>query len=241
MISTPSPKQSDSSVGKNATFFRDNLEEYSSHIEALDTYRNIREFTNEALLGIDRLLDIGNGGTFDYDVGLVRELVALDLFLEELPDGAFPSNVRPRNGSALAVPEPAESFDGVILSMLIHHLVGKNIEESIANVRVAIAEAFRVLKPGGKLIIIESCIPAWFYTFEKALFPLASKVIEHLLDHPLTLQYPPAMILNILKKHATEVECNAIPVGKWVLQYGFKFPTALTPVTPYRFVVQKRP
>ena len=40
----------------------------------------------------------------------------------------------------------------------------------VANVRRAIAEAERVLEPGGRLIVAESCVPAWFYPVERALF-----------------------------------------------------------------------
>ncbi|HZL66869.1 MAG TPA: class I SAM-dependent methyltransferase [Candidatus Limnocylindrales bacterium] len=154
----PISKQTDASIGKNVSFFRDNLEGYRANIEVLDTYRNIRASANEALCGVGRLLDVGNGGTFDYDVRLVGELVAVDLFLEELTSRSFPENVRLKNGSALNLPEPDESFDAVILSMLIHHLVGKTVDECKTNVSRAIAEAFRVLKPGGKLIILESCV-----------------------------------------------------------------------------------
>lgn len=237
----PAPTgQTKTSIQKNTAFFRDNVIGYSNHVNGLDTYRNIRAFTNEALRGIDRLLDIGNGGTFDYDVGVVRELVAVDLFLEDLPASHFPPNVVPKNGTALNLHEPDASFDGVIMSMLIHHLVGKTLSESKDNISRAVAEAFRVLKPGGRFVLIESCVPAWFYTFEKLVFPLASRLIGLLLEHPPTLQYPPAIISNLLKNHTPMVEVDAIPKGRWILQYGFKFPTALTPAAPYRFVAYKR-
>jgi SAM-dependent methyltransferase len=235
----PQTRQSDSSLTTNASFFKDHLDTYSTHVRMLDTYQNIRQFTDEALLGIGRLLDIGNGGTFDYDVSLVRELVAVDLFLEDVPLTAFPPGVLPKNGSALDLPEPNASFDGVIMSMLIHHLVGNSVVDSIANMSRAISEAFRVLKPGGRLVIVESCVPPWFYSFEKVVFPVAAKLIGLCLEHPATLQFPATLILETLKKHTASVEMTSIPKGRWVIQYGFKFPAALTPVLPYRFVAHK--
>src|SRR5271170_7183457 len=125
MTSPPQPKQSDRSVAKNTSFFRDQLDSYKSKVNTLDTYRNIRAAINAELSGIRRLLDVGNGGTFDYDVSLVRELDAVDLFLEDLPPGSFPPNVTPRNGSALHLPFTDAAFDGVIMVMLIHNLTGR--------------------------------------------------------------------------------------------------------------------
>lgn len=235
----PSTEQSKSSVEKNISFFKENLNAYGGHVEALDTYRYIREYTNHALAGVDRLLDIGNGGVFDYDVQTVRELVAVDLFLEDLPEAALPSHVQVKNGSALDLPESDCSFDGVLMCMLIHHLIGKTLAECRSNVSRAIAEAFRVLKPGGKLVVVESCVPAWFYAFERVVFPLASKVIEATIQHPATLQFPAPYIATMLKEHTKDVVVTPIPLGRWVLQYGFKYPSALTPVRPYRFVATR--
>jgi SAM-dependent methyltransferase len=234
-----STQQSESSVQKNISFFKENLAAYSGHVETLDTYKNIRGFTNQALTGIDRLLDIGNGGTFDYDVHLVRELVAVDLFLMDLPQAAFPSHVQLKNGSALDLPEPDGSFDGVLMSMLIHHLIGKTLAECRSNVSRAIGEALRVLKPGGRLVIVESCVPSWFYSFERIVFPAASKVIEMCIEHPATLQFTPLYIAKLLQEHGAEVEVIPIPRGRWLLQYGFKIPAALTPARPYRFVARR--
>jgi len=123
--------------------------------------------------------------------------------------------------------------------MLLHHLTGNSLEESSANVSRAIGEAFRVLGPGGKLIIVESCVPWWFYRFEKVIFPLAAKVISRFLEHPATLQFPASMIDELLRKFTPKVELTPISRRRWLLQYGMKYPAVLTPVVPYRFVASK--
>ncbi len=239
MSKKTTPHQTSSSINKNIAFFRDNVQEYGKNVQELDTYVAIRASINDALTGVSRLLDIGNGGVFDYDVNLVPEILALDLFLDDIDTARYPSHITFKAGSALQIPESTESFDGVIMVMLLHHLVGNTVAESLINVNTSIQEAIRILKPGGKLIIVESCIPEWFYVFEKFIFPLASKIINIILPHPITLQYPVGTIKNIMSEHSSNIEVLRIPKGKWVLQYGYKFPSILTPVNPYRLILTK--
>jgi ubiquinone/menaquinone biosynthesis C-methylase UbiE len=238
---TSSGRQTSSSVEKNSSFFRDHITSYSKDVNTLDTYSAIRESVNDAVRGARRLLDIGNGGVFDYDTSLVGHIVALDLFLDQLPDSyVSPPNVTLKSGSALEIPEPPESFDCVLMVMLIHHLVGKNVAESFRNVELAISEAYRTLSPGGRLVIVESCVPRWFYAFERLVFPLAARAIETVLPHPATLQYPPSTLETLIRELTNApVQTSAIPAGRWILQYGYKVPAVLTPARAHRFIVTK--
>ena len=98
-----------------------------------------------------------------------------------------------KGGRALAIPEADHSFDGVLMVMLMHHLIGKTNGESLDNTRGALREGFRVLKPEGKLIRVESCVARWFYRFEK-VFSIATVLINSLVSHPVTLQYPAPLL-----------------------------------------------
>ena len=223
------PKQSESSVAKNRSWFGDNAS-YGEDVASIDTYARIRAAIDAALGSPGEMLDIGNGGVFDYDVGLPASLVALDLFLDRIDPADYPAHVRFVQGSALDVPLPAASFDTVLIVMLLHHLVGASVDESLANVERAIAEARRVLRPQGRLVIVESCVPAWFYAFERAVFPLASRVLDAAISHPVTLQYPKERLHAMLLRHFASCRVSNVPKGKSVLQFGVKVPSWITPV-----------
>ncbi len=235
------PTQSAKSIERNTSFFKDNLSYYDKNISKMDTYAVIRRYVTEALRGTNRLLDIGNGGVFDYDATVVGDIIALDLFLDALdPSVSYPDNVSLRKGSALDIPEPDGSFDGVLLSMLLHHLTGKTAGESFMNIVVALKEAFRVLEPGGKMIVLESCVPPLFYSFEKMAFPLASRLIEAVISHPATLQYPAEVLAKLIENLGPrKLEMVRVPKGRWILLLGFKYPAKFVPIDVYRFIAYK--
>ncbi len=224
---------------KNVEFFRNAHGNYEKNVGELDTYSNIRASVGEAIRGISRLLDIGNGGIFDYETGLVGSIVALDPLFDDFSSSGLPGNVTLRSGSALDIPEPDASFDGVLMVMLLHHLVGKTARESLANVRAAMREGLRVLRPGGRLVIVESCVPRWFYLTEKILFPVLAPCIHRLLSHPATLQFPPELIEQAIRDCDQDVVVSRIALGRWILQFGFRFPAVLTPVQVHRFMTTK--
>ncbi len=233
--------QSAKSVERNISWFKDNLSYYDENISNMDTYAVIRRYVTEALEGTKRLLDIGNGGVFDYDETVVGNIIALDLFLDALdPSLSYPDNVSLKSGSALDIPEPDRSFDGVLLSMLLHHLTGKTVGQSFVNIGIALREAFRVLQPGGKMIVIESCVPSLFYSFEKKVFTLASRLIDAVISHPATLQYPAEVLAKLIEDLGPrKMEVVRVPKGKWQLLYGFKSPAKFLPLNVYRFIAYK--
>ncbi len=239
-MTTQDEGQTPENIKHNIAFFRDKFDKYSEKVKTLDTYNTIRTHVNEAIQDTTLLLDIGNGGVFDYNVELITQIIGLDLFLDKPPTSLIsPPNVILKQGSALAVPEKNNHFDAVLMVMLIHHLIGKTCSASIKNVMTAIDEAHRVLKPGGKMIIVESCVPSWFYHFEKLVFPITSRIIDKILNHPATLQYSVKTLRNMLNTKFNKVEIKPIPIGRWVIIYGYKIPAILTPVNPTLFIAYK--
>jgi ubiquinone/menaquinone biosynthesis C-methylase UbiE len=190
---------------------------------------------------LDRLLDVGNGGVFEYETSAVGSIVAVDLFLDQLPESHFPANVEARRGDALELDEPDESFDAVLHAFLYHHLVGRRPAEMIANTRRALDEAHRVLKPGGTLIVAESCVKSWFYPLEWALFrPLTVLAKTPLLGgHPATFQLTRSRLRQQVEGRFSVERDYPIETGRWISQFGRRWPTALTPARQFILVGRK--
>ena len=223
----------------NADFFASG--KHARDSARLDTFRFIWAAIERELGAVERLLDVGNGGVFGYDTSAIGEIVAVDLFLDRLPRSRFPANVTPRRGDALALDEPDAYYDVVLEALLYHHLVGADPEGMVANVRRAIAEASRVLKPGGRLIAVESCVPGWFYAIEKPLFrPLVALSKTPLLGgHPPTIQIPFELLVELVGEQLEVDSAYRIPPGRWTTQFGLRWPTAFTPARTFMVVGRK--
>lgn len=111
-----------------------------------------------ALTGTERVLDVATGGghtAFALAPG-AREVVALDLtqpMLEVAQKEATArqlTNIQYLAGDAQNIPCESESFDVVACRQAPHHF---------PRVRQAVQEWARVLKPGGKLLLIDSVSP----------------------------------------------------------------------------------
>ncbi len=217
--------QSEVSVASNVSYFLGHLSEYHASVANIDTYKTLHQFISKEVAGVDELLDIGNGGVFDYETSGVKSITAIDLFLGDLPPDVvakyFPQNCRLIQGSALALPERDGKFDMVLMVMLIHHLTSTDWRSSWEN--------------AGRLLIVESCVPWWFFRFEKPALWFLSRCVKSIFSHPITLQFPASMIKTALEKKTSKVKITEIPKGKFILQFGFKIPSFLTPARPFAF------
>ena len=223
---------------KNINFFSNNTN-YQQNVSNIDTYKILYDEITNNLLNTKKLLDIGHGGSFDYDTNKVEEITGLDL--DQMIDlRSLPKNIKLEIGSALEVPQNLINFDTVLFVMLIHHLIGKDVDENLFNLDKCISESKKPLSVNGRLIIVESCVPKWFYFIEKILFKSSSYFINKFFKHPPAFQYTKEIILESLKKNNyRNIEYKKIKQGKFILQYGFKFPTFLTPVETIIFTATK--
>ena len=231
--------QAYAAVTRNREFFA--RERWSQQLAEIDSYKLIRRVIGAEVAGTRRLLDVGNGGVFEYQPELVESIVAVDLFLSEIPTDRFPDNVVAREGDALALDEPDEAYDAVLHSYLYHHLVGDAAAVLVDNVRRAISEAKRVLRPGGKLIVAEGCVPRWFYGFERVAFPslMALSKTRLLGGHPATILLPFEDVVSLVGERLTVERAERIPIGRWISHFGRRWPNALTPARQYIIVATK--
>ena len=116
---------------KNVEFFSSNSK-YQKNVATIDTYKILYSEITNFIKSSNRLLDIGHGGTFDYDTSKVKEIIGLDLD-KMIDESNLPKNINLEEGSALDIPENINNFDTTLVVMLLHHLVGNNVSENIKN------------------------------------------------------------------------------------------------------------
>ena len=199
-------------------------------IHTIDTYKILYSEITDFIKSSDRLLDIGHGGSFDYDTSKVKEITGLDL--DKMIDiNNLPKNINLIEGSVLNIPKNVKNFDTTLVVMLLHHLVGNNVSENLENLDKCLQQIRKTLINNGKLIIVESCVPKWFYLIEKLLFKPTSFLIKKFMKHPPAFQFTQAILDKYLKKNNYKnINFKKVKQGKFILQYGIKFPTFLTPV-----------
>ena len=213
---------------KNLNFFDKNTK-YQNNIKKIDTYKKIYIEISKKLRGTKRLLDIGHGGVFDYNTKLIKQITGLDLTYMNYKN--LPKNVKLVNGSVLNIPKYLKNYDVVLINMLLHHLTGKNVNENYRNLTKSLKQIKKTLKTNGEFIIVESCVPDWFNKLEKLFYKIVSLILLKFINHPPVFQYTAQQISEELKKQGfKDIKYKKIKQGRFILQFGFKFPTFLTPV-----------
>lgn len=123
--------------------------EWAAHIQD----EVLPQATEGVSLGADLLeLGPGPGAATDWLRRRVRRLVAVEQEGEaaaRLADRFAGSNVEVACGDAAALGYPDASFDTVATCTMLHHVPTRARQDKV------LAEAFRVLRPGGRLVFVD--------------------------------------------------------------------------------------
>ncbi|MFP8957247.1 class I SAM-dependent methyltransferase [Natrialbaceae archaeon A-CW3] len=132
---------------------------HEKSVEEISSWPIVDEFIADLSSNGDRLLEIGCGDGLLLEYALnqtdVTEAYGLDLSTAMLPDPNDDVRARYVQGSATDLPLPfePESFDFVVMSDVLHHLVGANRSQSKLKAQAALIEAVNLLKEGGHLVV----------------------------------------------------------------------------------------
>lgn len=219
-------------VDKTRNFF-DQWNTYHETVKGIDTWQLYGEaITKHIKDGV--ILDIGNGGIFNYDTSKAKKIIALDLspnLINNAPKTA--KNIEYKVGNIIELDINEPEFDQAVMDMLVHHLADKKISVTRSNVLKSFQNTYRVLKPGGELIIMESCLPKIFELTERFFFPLF-RLLTSILKHPIVFQWNWNSLARLLKKAGFKnITLDEVILGKWIIHLGFKIPTKISPVKAY--------
>ena len=220
----------------NIQWFNDN-DHYMESQAKLECYQHIQKIVEREIRGEGDVLDVGNGGFFNYDTALAQHVTAVDLFLEDGPGPT--SNSTFRHGSFLELPFENETFDCVLQQNVFHHVTGRTVAENHQNMSRCVGEMYRCLRPGGKAVIIESTVGPLFYCFEWLIYRPAAFVKRG--GHPVTFQFTARQIIRAAQRAGFAVEeFTFVPRGMLLLQMGYRWPSILTPAKPIKLVLRRQ-
>jgi SAM-dependent methyltransferase len=236
-MSSPEVGQNQEALRKNADFFAEN-EWYKSNQDRLEHYRLVAQSAAHEVEAAQRLLDVGNGGLFIFPIDHIAEVEAVDVFVEDSFVQRYPK-VRWRAMNILDL-DDRDRFDTIIAINCLHHVVGDTVRQSYDNLSRILAVAFQALEGGGKLVLLESTVPAWFSVIYKPIYPFLLKI--WMLKHPPTFQYHFRDIQHAASSAGLEqVEFAWIPKIGNIMTLGFEVPAWMSPVRIGKFVFRKPP
>lgn len=126
------------------------------------------------------ILDVGCGPSIPYSRPVGSRLVGL-----EPSFGSIRANDKVDlrvNGSATAIPMATASVDVIVCFYSIHHMVGRDINETRSYVAAAFKEFGRVLKPGGMLFVFEMTPMLIFAGLQSLLWNGIRRLAPSMLD-----------------------------------------------------------
>lgn len=221
----------------------------SKYKQASDTwepvYRQIESFTEARITGKD-IVDIGNGGYFPYRIEAAKSVTVVDISPEMLDriqaDGIF----KVVDDAVTLSKISDHSCDIMIYCLCLHHIHGKNLNESEKLLTSILKTARQKLRSGGSVLIAEPVMTGFWSVFQRLMFPV-TRFILSLKKVPMIYFYHPNNLISSAR-HAfgekAEITSEEIRVEGWVDPMGgsfpglIKIPAALCPTRYFVFEIK---
>lgn len=187
---------------------------------------------NRALTNSKKVLDIGNGGIINYNFKNMEQLDCADLVISSKAVKKYEKykQIKFFQADVLNLENIEDStYDTVIISAVLHHLAGDNHKKTEENVEKALLNCMRVLKYGGKLLIVESTVVYWFEWIERILYPFMQTFFS-MCKFGAVYQYSEQSLLRKIDKLGLKILISSkINIGKTIWIMKKKIPTVITP------------
>ena len=217
---------------------------YAGSTGGLDAlYDAVRPELDRLLAGRD-LLDVGGGGSPAYDPAGPRSVTMLDVSARMLERA--PAGVRTILADARDMTPCADaSYDAALFSLSAHHIASHAAGETDDGLRAAFAEGWRVLRPGGLLLVYEPVLGPVLHAAGRAAFPLVRAALSSI-GAPMVHFQSRASLRGLLETVCgTPVAVSRMPVKGWsdplggVLPGVVRMPLALYPTRFELFRAEK--
>jgi SAM-dependent methyltransferase len=174
-------------------------------------YQNIRIVLDKCLEGT--VVDIGNGGIFTYDTTALEKIIVVDQVYAEEIQNTEKITVFTGDARDLSFLEN-EKVDCVLMQFLLHHIVEKTPEQMDESLKKALTEAHRILKPKGKLIIVEPIVFRILELYENLFYRVNSYILG-LFNVPMVRFYSRKNLLSHIETAGyCDLRSDRIPLGK---------------------------
>jgi SAM-dependent methyltransferase len=165
-------------------YFQKIYADYQTSVEkapVLDVHQRIKRVIEPRLAGI--VVDVGSGGDTRHRSPAITALISVDNVLEFLQHAKDPAALNAA-GDVRALPFKKESVDRIVIQFVVHHLTDEGLAGTLRNVKAAISESARILKPGGRIFIVDSMTWRPLDMLQRAVYPM-SRAILHGFGRPM--------------------------------------------------------
>ncbi|MEK9679325.1 MAG: class I SAM-dependent methyltransferase, partial [Rhodospirillaceae bacterium] len=168
------------------------------------------------------------------DTSVVQNWTGVDLSprlletLKFLSSGMPSGEIKTLQASCLDVDLPDESFDTICSIFLLHHLARKTRRQSSQRIERLLSKAYRMLKPGGSLVVFESWPHVLLHLYNLS-FPILYPIVQKARGTELPYFFSARTLAKIAartgfgRRHVLAVplyETAKYPVGGFVVPGG---------------------